>query len=211
MSIPAQITGQLRARLKAKNQDYATQPDFFNQSYRWAVYPKTDPLQFDLGGMKQLTSESTARPKLDEFCVVGKVKSIEPDVVNVRIQRNQPPRWGGKKASFKLTLAGSLPEIALGQIWELTVRRVGEKLTVVDGQLYQPSAEDLAWLEQQQQAEFRSNLSAPILKQQTPSQTEGDTTIAAPTSPAVTPELEESIETPDVVPPASIGTGAKDD
>lgn len=208
LSIPAQMTGQLRARLKAKNQDYATQPDFFKQSYRWAVYPKTDPLQFDLGGMKPISSESTARLGVDEFCVVGEVKSIEPDVIIIRIQRNQPPRWGGKKASFNLALAGSLPEIALGQIWELKVHREGEKLTVLDGQLYQPSAKDLVWLEQQRQAKVHSNLSAPILKQQSPSPSQVDTIIAAPTSPAVTPELEAK-ESSDVPPLAAIGAGTQ--
>lgn len=131
LSVPAQITGQLRGRLKHRNPDYATQPDFFSQFFWWIVYPKTDPLRFELRGMKPISSAPTERPELDEFCVVGKVKSIEPDVVNVRIQRNQPPRWGGKKASFKLSLAGSLPEIALGQIWELKVHREGEKLTVL--------------------------------------------------------------------------------
>lgn len=209
LSVPAQMTGQLRGRLKRRHPDYATQPDFFTQDFWWIVYPKTEPLRFEMRAMKPISADPTARPELDEFCVVGKVKSIESDVIIIRIQRNQPPRWGGKKASFKLTFAGSLPEIALGQIWELKVRREGEKLTVVDGQPYQPSAEDLVWLEQQRQATVHSNLSAPTLKQQSPNQMEEDTTIAAPTSPAVTPELEESIETPDVPPPDAIGGGAQ--
>jgi hypothetical protein len=82
----------------------------------------------------------------------------------------------------------------------LKVRRVGENLTIVDGQLYQPSAEDLMWLEQhQQQAAIQSNLSAPI-KQQHKSQHQEDTTIAAPKSPTVAPAIEESIATADVVP-----------
>ena len=97
-------------------------------------------------------------------------------------------------------MAGSLSDEAIGQIWELKVRRDGENLTIVAGQLYQPSAEDLVWLEQQRQVAIHvSSLSAPILKQQPPTQIEEDTTIAALKSPAVTPELE-FIETPDVVP-----------
>lgn len=151
LSIPAQLTGQLRGRLKHRHPEYATQPDFFTQSFRWMVYPKTKPLRFDLAAMKQLKTEPTAELRLDDFCVVGLVKSIESESVNIWIQRNQPPRWGAKKASFKLTFAGSLPMEAIGQIWELAVRRIGEKLTVVDGQPYQPSAEDLVWLEQHQQ------------------------------------------------------------
>jgi hypothetical protein len=191
LSVPAQMTWQLRGRLKNRHPNYATQPDFFSQSFRWTVYPKSDPLRFDLMGMKQLSPEPTSEPGLDDFRVVGEIKSVDAERVDVRIQRNQQPRWGGKKASFNLTLAGSLPEIALGQIWELNVRRVGEKLILVDGQPYQPSAEDLAWLEQQQRrATIHPRLPAPVLKQQPPAQMEGDTTIAAPKSPAVPSELE---------------------
>lgn len=191
LSVPAQMTWQLRGRLKHRNPDYTTQPDFFTQSFQWTVYPKTDPLQFELTGMKQLSPDLPNGQGIDEFCVVGEVKLIAPDVVDVRIQSNQGSRRGGKKASFNLTLTGSLPETALGQVWELKVRRIGEKLTVVDGQPYEPSAADLVWLEQQQrQAAIQSNLPAPILKQQPKAQSQLDTTIAAPQSHAVTPELE---------------------
>jgi len=185
LSVPAQMTGQLRGRLKHRHPDYATQPEFFNQSFRWTVYPKSEPLRFDLTAMKLLSFEQTTGPGLDQFHVIGKVKSIDSRRVNILIQRNQPPPWGGKKASFTLTLAGSLPETAFGQIWELKVRREGEKLTLVNGQLYQPSAEDLVWLEQQRQATVHSNLPAPILKQQPPSPKQVDTTVAAPKSRAV--------------------------
>lgn len=196
--VPSQITWQLRGRLKHKNPEYATQQNFFNQPWRWTVYPKTDPLQFELTGMGPLSSEQKTGVGLDNFCVVGEVKIIEPGVVTICIQRNQGPRWRGKgkKQLFNLTLAGSLPEEALAHIWQLTVRREGEKLTVVDGQTYQPSSEDLVWLEQQQrQATRKSNLPAPILKQH-PAQME-DKTIAAPKSPAVVPAIEAK-ETPDV-------------
>jgi hypothetical protein len=51
---------------------------------------------------------------------------------------------------------------------------------------YEPSAEDLVWLEQQRQAAIHvSSLSAPILKQQHKAESQEDTTIAAPKSPAV--------------------------
>jgi hypothetical protein len=59
LSVPAQMTGQLRGRLQRKNPDYATQPDFFSQSFRWTVYPKTEPLRFNLTGMKPVSSEHT--------------------------------------------------------------------------------------------------------------------------------------------------------
>jgi hypothetical protein len=203
LSVPAQLTWQLRGRLKHKNPEYATQPDFFTQPYRWIVYPKTEPMRFDLTAMKQLRTEPTAELRLDQFCVVGLVKSIDSGRVDVRIQRNQPPRQGGKKRAFNLTLAGSISDEAIGQIWDLRVRRDGENLIIIDGQPYEPSAEDLVWLEQQRQAAIHvSSLSAPILKQQHKAESQEDTTISATTNPAVTPALEESIETPDVLPQA---------
>ncbi|MBW4640396.1 MAG: hypothetical protein KME05_19635 [Gloeocapsa sp. UFS-A4-WI-NPMV-4B04] len=71
LSIPAQMTGQLRGRLKHRHPEYATQPDFFSQFFRWIVYPKTEPLRFDLAAMKQLKAEPTTnRLGLDEFCVI---------------------------------------------------------------------------------------------------------------------------------------------
>jgi hypothetical protein len=188
LSVPAQLTWHLRGRLKDKNPEYATQPDFFAQPYRWIVYPKTDPLAFELKKMKPLETElvNASASGLDEFRVVGEIKSSEGGLVNVLLQRNQPPRWGGKKGSFNLTLAGSISDEAIGQIWELKVRRDGQKLTVVDGQ--------------RQAAIHVSSLSAPILKQQHKAESQEDTTIAAPKSSAVSPAIEESIETPDVVP-----------
>jgi hypothetical protein len=188
LSVPAQLTWHLRGRLKDKNPEYATQPDFFAQPYRWIVYPKTDPLAFELKKMKPLETElvNASASGLDEFRVVGEIKSSEGGLVNVLLQRNQPPRWGGKKGSFNLTLAGSISDEAIGQIWELKVRRDGQKLTITDGQ--------------RQAAIHVSSLSAPILKQQHKAESQEDTTIAAPKSPAVAPAIEESIETPDVVP-----------
>lgn len=188
LSVPAQLTWHLRGRLKDQKPEYATQPDFFAQPYRWIVYPKTDPLQFDLKAMKPLESDLTngSESKLDEFRVVGEIKSSEGGLVNVLLQRNQSPRQRRKKGSFNLTLVGSISDEAIGQIWELKVRRDGQKLIVVDGQ--------------RQAAIHVSSLSAPILKQQHKAESQEDTTIAAPKTPAVAPAIEESIETPDVVP-----------
>jgi hypothetical protein len=140
--------------------------------------------------MKPLETEliNGSGSKLDEFRVVGEIKSSEGGLVNVLLQRNQSPRQRGKKGSFNLTLAGSISDEAIGQIWELKVRRDGQKLTITDGQ--------------RQAAIHVSSLSAPILKQQHKAESQEDTTIAAPKSPAVAPALEESIETPDVVPQA---------
>jgi hypothetical protein len=61
-SVPAQLTWQLRGSLKQRHPDYAKRPDLFEQSYRWTIYPKTDPLQFHLVGMKLLTPERVDAP-----------------------------------------------------------------------------------------------------------------------------------------------------
>ncbi len=155
LNVPAQMTWQLRGRLKHRNPDYATQPDFFKQSYRWTVYPKTDPLQFYLTGMKSRDLEAMNVPGLDEFRIVGEVLSCESGFVNIRIQRNQQPRWEWRNTAdwkpFTLKLQGSVvPLEAVGQIWELEARRDLESLVVAAGRPYEPSEEDLVWIQKLQ-------------------------------------------------------------
>jgi hypothetical protein len=151
--IPAFFTWQFRGRLKHRYPDIATQPDFFQQYERWTVYPKTEPkLQFHLTGMKLLTSETVNAAQLDEFRVVGQIQSCNDEKIVVCIQRNEnlPGKFNKAKdiQSFTLSLDGSLPPDALGQIWDIKVNRVGERLVVVAGQPYVPSEEDKTWLEQ---------------------------------------------------------------
>lgn len=153
LSIPAFFTWQFRGRLKQRYPDYATQPDFFQQSYRWTIYPQTNSkLEFHLVGMKPLTSDQLNAPQLNEFRVVGQIESCSDEKIIVCIQRNEnSPRKFNKAndlQSFTLTLDGSLPPNALGQIWDIKVNRVGERLVVIAGQPYEPSDEDKTWLKQ---------------------------------------------------------------
>lgn len=153
LSIPAFFTWQFRGRLKQRYPDYATQPDFFQQSYRWTIYPQTNSkLEFHLVGMKPLTSDQLNAPQLNEFRVVGQIESCSDEKIIVCIQRNEnSPRKFNKAndlQSFTLTLDGSLPPNALGQIWDIKVNRVGERLVAIAGQPYEPSDEDKEWLEQ---------------------------------------------------------------
>lgn len=153
LTVPAFFTWQFRGRLKHRYPDYATQPDFFQQYDCWTVYPKTEPkLQFHLTGMKLLTSETVNAPQLDEFRVVGQIQSCNDEKIVVCIQRNEnlPRKFNQAKdlQSFTLSLDGSLPPEALGQIWDINVNRVGERLVVIAGQPYEPSDEDKEWLKQ---------------------------------------------------------------
>jgi len=153
LTLPAQLTRQFQSRLKRKHQDYATQADLFNKPAKWTVYPKTEPLGFDLTMMKPLKSDAVDGPgQLDHFRVVGLIESALEGAVAVRIQRNpQPLKLEHRPRAFKpkafvLNLEGILPTEAVEQIWNLEVRREGEKLVVLAGRPYEPDAEDLAWL-----------------------------------------------------------------
>lgn len=85
-------------------------------------------------------------------------KAIDEGKVTVCVRRNELPREGSPRFQrLILTLKGSLPEEAVGEIWELKVQRQGNKLSIAKGKPYQPSAEDLAWLHKAKQNNFRSN------------------------------------------------------
>ncbi len=149
LSIPAKMTGRLRSHLEKKDKEYANQLDLFQQLHLWTVYPKTEPLRFDLVVMKPLSPESIGVPNADEFKMVGEIQSSSDKNVTIRIQRNQPSRRGNKtqkSQSFGLTLEGTLPAESVGQLWQLEVQLKGALLIVVAGQPYEPSDRDRVWL-----------------------------------------------------------------
>ena len=125
------------------------------------VYPSTDPLRFRLVSMKPLHSEdsgsqeSGAEPgekkKLDSFRMVGEIETVAGGTVTICIRRNEQPRKGQEDdpeyQPSVLTLEGSLPTGAIGQIWEVEGRRDGQMLVVVAGRPYEPRKEDLAWIQ----------------------------------------------------------------
>lgn len=162
-TISTQLHWRLRNYLNRKHLRYSTDSDWFNEPHRWTVYPQTDPLRFQLVVIRPLHSPSCdeaekeaspgeSRP-LDQFRIVGEIESVASGTITIRIRRNERPPKGKSDdpeyQPFTLTLVGSLPTAAIGQIWELEVRRQGQKLVVITGQPYEPSNEDLAWLEQQ--------------------------------------------------------------
>lgn len=177
-------------------------------------------------------AEPGEKKKLDHFRMVGEIESCSGSTVTICIRRNQQPLRGKEDdpeyQPFVLTLGGSLPTGAIGQIWELEVRREGQSLVVAAGRPYQPSAEDLAWiqkLEKQRSTAKKATgysdkpaaaratpLPSPVIKPKPPGQTRTqeqadepivDATNAPSKSAAVasTPEAEVK-EAPDY-PPAS--------
>ena len=84
LTIPAQLTGRFQSRLKREHPDYASVAGFFNKAAQWTVYPKTNPLEFDLTQMKPLKSDPVdGLVRLDHFRVVGFIESASDDVVAV--------------------------------------------------------------------------------------------------------------------------------
>ncbi len=149
LSIPAKMTGRLRSHLEKKYKEYASRLDLFQQLHQWIVYPKTEPLRFDLLVIKPLSPELVVAPKADEFKMVGQIQPSSDKNVTIRIQRNQPYNQGNKtkkSQSFELTLEGTLPAEAVGQLWQLEVQRKEASLVVVAGQPYEASDEDKLWL-----------------------------------------------------------------
>ncbi len=237
----AELHWRLRNKLKRKHPGYAEQSDFFLEPARWMVYPSTAPLRFRLVIMKPLHSEdsgsqeSGAEPRqkreLNHFRIVGEIETVVDGTITICIRRNEQPRKGQEDdpeyQPFVLTLEGSLPKKAIGQIWEVEGRRDGQMLVVVAGRPYQPSAEDLAWIEELQKqhstakkatgladnaaAAKATPLPSPIIKPKPPGQTQAteqaeqpivDATNAPPNSPAVPSIPEAKEEAPDY-PPAS--------
>ena len=96
LSIPARMTGRLRRHLEKKHSEYTTQPDLFQQLQRWTVYPKTEPLRFDLVAMKPLPNEPEEGASLNQFIVIGKIRSCSDETIKIRIQRNQAAQQGKK-------------------------------------------------------------------------------------------------------------------
>ena len=164
-AISAEIFWRLRKQLRNKYPDYEAQPDFFSEPREWTVYPQTDPLRFRLVLRRSLqppssrSAESGAENKrqreLNLFRIVGEINACTQETVSITIRRNEQPRQGQENhpnfQPFTLTLCGSLPEEAVGQIWELRVRLEGQRLVVATGQPYELSAEDCSQLLNQRQ------------------------------------------------------------
>lgn len=112
------------------------------------------PLHSTSPDLADLRAEPGEKKKLDQFRMVGEIESCVGGTVNVCIRRNEQLRKGQENKPeyqpFVLTLGGSLPTEAVGQIWELEARREEKSLLVAAGRPYEPSTADLGWIQKQQ-------------------------------------------------------------
>lgn len=206
-AIPAQLFWRLRKQLRNKYPDYEAQPDFFSELREWTVYPQTDPLRFRLllrrslqppsSRSAELGAENKRQRELNLFRIVGEINACTQETVSITIRRNEQPRQGQENhpdfQPFTLTLCGSLPEEAVGQIWELRVRLEGQRLVVATGQPYELSTEDcLQLLNQRQQSAGRRATKEVLTIDNTPLQT------SAVSSPPATKKLPEPITSSDL-------------
>ncbi|WP_009630522.1 hypothetical protein [Synechocystis sp. PCC 7509] len=145
VAIPAQLKGRLHHQLNKKFPNYSTKLDLFPKDALWTVYPSTEPLNFLLVNINTLESTGLSSPKLKKdnqrkvngFKLVGQIESVEDGRITIVIRRNDQRRKGKKHGlkyqPFVLQIVGSLPVEAVGQIWELEVKRQKAKLVLAKG------------------------------------------------------------------------------
>ncbi len=150
--IEAYIHWYLDHQIKKLQKLESTPADWLQLVHQWKVYPRTEPLRFDLMQVKPLNGEPAGKNKqsqpatLDKFRVVGEIKAINEKKIIVRVRRNQKQPQSGRSScnSIFLTLIGTIPAAEVGQIWELQVRRVGIKLLLGKAKVYEPSLKEIA-------------------------------------------------------------------
>ncbi len=145
VAVPAQLKGRLHHQLEKKFPNYSTKPDLLPEDALWTVYPSTEPLEFELVNINTLESirSNSSKPKrgtqrkVNGFRLAGQIESVANGSITIVIRRNDQRRKG-KKNNFKhqpfvLQIVGSLPTEAVGQIWELEVKRQKMKLVLCKG------------------------------------------------------------------------------
>lgn len=123
-----------------------------DKDYIWVVYPRTREQTNDLHvqivgvwapeemGQLEPTDDSAVVP--DFFSIRGEVifQNREREFVIIKIwqssRKNQPAK---KPMAFKLRLEGQLEGNAVGQFWDLTVRRQGAQLHIAVGMAIGPA------------------------------------------------------------------------
>lgn len=137
-------------QIKKQMQDRSLVTEFLQSVHYWKVYPRTQPLRFDLvkvraqpwSGQKQ--AKKIQPVELDKFRVVGEIRYINQTNVVMRIERNElVPNRGYIGHPIHLKILGSIPTSEVGQIWELEVQRQETKLKIVKAEVYQPSVDDI--------------------------------------------------------------------
>ena len=107
--------------------------------------PKHKAASFLLVNINTLESIGSSSPKLKKdnqrkvngFRLVGQIESVADRRITIVIRRNDQRRKRKKHSlkyqPFVLQIVGSLPGEAVGQIWELEVRRQKAKLVLAKG------------------------------------------------------------------------------
>ncbi len=137
-------------QIKKQMEDRSQFGEFLQSVHYWKVYPRTQPLRFDLvkvraqpwSGQKQ--AKKIQPIELDKFRVVGEIRYINETNVVMRIERNSlVPNRGYIGHPIHLKILGRIPTGEVGQIWELQVQRQETKLKIVKAEVYQPTDEDI--------------------------------------------------------------------
>ena len=166
VAVPAQMKGRLHHQLNKKFPNYSTKLDLLPEDALWTVYPSTKPLSFLLVNINTLESTGSSSLKLKKdnqrkvngFKLVGQIESVAGGSITIVIRRNDQRRKRKKKAlkdqPFALEIVGSLPGEAVGQIWELEVRRQKAKLVLAKGCCVRGSLGKPKLIEQKQEIEL---------------------------------------------------------
>lgn len=172
--IPATLDWYLLHRIKKQMQDESKIAEFWQSVHQWKIYPRTQPLHFDITKIRALPSDEQKQAKnsppieLDNFRVVGEIRYIANGKVVMRIERNEKvPNRSNNNHPLYLKLSGSIPTGEIGQIWELEVWRCGTKLTISKAKVYQPSEKDIRLfnlLNEQKKASQTSQSDEPALE-----------------------------------------------
>ncbi len=145
VAVPAQLKGRLHHQLEKKFPNYSTKLDLLPEDALWTVYPSTEPLKFELVNINKLESTGSSSPKLKKdnqrkvngFRLVGQIEAVTGGRITIVIRRNAQRRrrkkHGLKCQPFALQIVGSLPTEAVGEIWELEVKRQKAKLVLAKG------------------------------------------------------------------------------
>lgn len=148
--IPAIIDWYVLRRIKKQMQQEFCLAEFLQSVHQWKVYPRTQPLRFDIVKIRAQPYEEQKQVKnshpleLDKFRVVGEIRYIAKGKIVMRIERNeQVPNRSNNHHPVYLELTGSIPTGEVGQIWELQVHRCGTKLRIEQAKVYQPSDKEI--------------------------------------------------------------------
>ncbi len=145
VAIPAQLKGRLHHQLSKKFPNYSTKLDLLPEDALWTVYPSTEPLKFELvninilepTGSSSLKLKKDNQRKVNGFRLVGQIEAVADARITIVIRRNDQRRKRKKKAlkyqPYVLEIVGNLPTEAVGQIWELEVKRQKAKLVLAKG------------------------------------------------------------------------------